>query len=157
MAKIKPLKECPLFRSFSDKEIAVISKIVSEKKIPAGTPLFIEGMMGETLFIIKKGSVQTSRNIPGAGEMELAIIRSGEYFGEMSLLNGGAREVSARTVEETEFLTIDREDFQEFLKAEALVALRLVLALALNLAEKTRGGLAQIDEYLAWKAGQEKA
>ena len=156
MAKIKPLKECPLFKNFSDKEIAVLSQIVSEKKIPAGTPLYIEGMIGETLFIIKKGSVQTSRNIPGVGERELAAIKSGEYFGEMSLLAGGTREVSARTVEETEFLTIDREDFQELLKTEALIALRLVMALALNLAEKTRGGLDQIDEYLAWKAGQEK-
>lgn len=157
MAKIKPLKECPLFRNFSDKEIAVISKIVSEKKIPAGTPLFIEGMIGETLFIVKKGSVQTSRNIPGVGETSLATIQSGEYFGEMALLSEGPREVSARTVEETDFLTIDREDFQEFLKTDALVALRLVMALSINLSEKTRGGLAQIDEYLAWKSGQENS
>jgi CRP-like cAMP-binding protein len=156
MAKIKPLKECPLFKSFSDKEIAVISRIVSEKRIPAGTPLYIEGMIGETLFIIKKGSVQTSRNIPGVGETPLAAIQSGEYFGEMALLAEGPREVSARTVEETDFLTIDREDFQEFLKTDALIALRLVQALALSLSEKTRGGLDQIDEFLAWKAGQEK-
>jgi len=157
VAKIKPLKECPLFKSFSDKEIAVISQIVSEKKIPAGTPLFIQGMIGETLFIIKKGSVQTSRNIPGVGETALATIQNGEYFGEMALLSEGPREVSARTVEETDFLTIDREDFQEFLKTDALIALRLVQALSLNLSEKTRSGLAQIDEFLAWKAGQEKS
>jgi CRP-like cAMP-binding protein len=90
------------------------------------------------------------------GETPLAAVQSGEYFGEMALLAEGPREVSARTVEETDFLTIDREDFQEFLKTDALIALRLVQALALSLSEKTRGGLDQIDEFLAWKAGQEK-
>jgi CRP/FNR family transcriptional regulator len=151
MAKIKPLKDCKLFRDFADKEIALISQIVSEKKIPEGTPIFVEGMLGDTLFIIRKGLVRISRNIPEVGEMELGIIENGGFFGEMALVDGGSRAVSARTLKETELLTIDREDFLKLIKKETAVAMQLVMAIAQGVTEKTRQNLALIDEYLKWR------
>lgn len=156
MAKIKPLKECPLFKDFSDKEIALLSQIVSEKKIPAGTPLFVEGMMGDTLFIVKKGLVRITRNIPDLGEMELIQCQDGEYFGEMALIDGGGRAVSARTVDDTELLTIDREDFTKLKKKEPAVAVHLVIAIAQSLGRKTQENLGLIDEYIVWRKGKGK-
>ena len=151
MAKIKPLKECPLFKDFSDKEIALVSQIVSEKKIPGGTPLFVEGMMGDTLFIVKQGTVKITRNVPGLGEVGLGEYMDGEYFGEMALVDGGTRAVSARTAEDTELLTIDREDFQKLKKKEPAVAVQLVIAIARGLGAKTQKNLGLMDEYLAWR------
>lgn len=156
MAKIKPLKECPLFKDFNDKEIALVSQIVSEKKIPGGTPLFVEGMMGDTLFIVKQGTVKISRNVTGLGEVGLGEYVDGEYFGEMALVDGGTRAVSARTVEDTELLTIDREDFQKLRKKEPAVAVQLAVAIARGLGMKTQKNLGLIDEYLVWRKEKEK-
>ena len=151
MAKIKPLKDCKLFRDFADKEIALVSRIVSEKKIPEGTPIFVEGMLGDTLFVIKKGLVRITRNIPGVGEQELGTIEDGGFFGEMALIDGGTRAVSARTLKETELLTIDREDFLRLTKKETAVAMQLLVAIARGVTEKTRENLPLIDEYLKWR------
>ena len=156
MAKIKPLKDCLLFRDFSDKGIALISQAVSEKKIPKGTPIFVEGMLGDTLFVVKKGKVSISRSLPGVGEVELGVIESGGYFGEMALIDGGNRAVSARTLVDTEVLTVDRDDFLRLVEKEMLVAMRLVMAIAKGITNRTRDNLSMIDEYLTWRLGKKE-
>ena len=156
MAKIKSLKDCLLFRDFSDKGVALISQAVSEKKIPKGTPIFVEGMLGDTLFVVKKGKVSISRSLPGVGEVELGVIESGGYFGEMALIDGGNRAVSARTLVDTEVLTVDRDDFLKLVEKEMLVAMRLVMAIAKGITNRTRDNLSMIDEYLTWRLGKKE-
>ena len=152
MAKIKALKETELFKNLTDKEIAVISQVVTEKTMPKNTPLFVENMLGESLFIIKSGSVQVSKVIPGIGEQNLLVLGAGDFFGEMALLNGGARMVSAKAVEETELLIITRDDFKGLLDKEPASCLKFLQGIITVFINRVRGSNELISEFIAWKS-----
>jgi CRP/FNR family cyclic AMP-dependent transcriptional regulator len=152
MAKIKALKETELFKDLTDKEIAVISQVVTEKTMPKNTPLFVENMLGESLFIIKSGSVQVSKVIPEIGEQNLLVLGHGDFFGEMALLNGGARMVSAKAVEETELLIITRDDFKGLLDKEPASCLKFLQGIIAVFINRIRGSNQLISEFIAWKS-----
>ncbi|MCM8781850.1 MAG: cyclic nucleotide-binding domain-containing protein, partial [Candidatus Omnitrophica bacterium] len=94
-AKIKPLREHPLFRNFSDNEIAILSKFVEEKNIAAPTPLFLENMKGQSMYIIVTGAVQLAKMVSEGETRTLTTLGPGDFFGEMALIEDGPRQVSA--------------------------------------------------------------
>ncbi len=85
-------------------------KIGYEKKLTPGEIIFKEGDAGNEMYLIKSGSVKITKKI-GGKEKVLAILKEGDFFGEMSVLDGSLRSASATTEEETELITIDREAF----------------------------------------------
>lgn len=151
MAKIKPLKENELFKEFSDKEIATISQIVGEKAFPKGTPIFVENMLGESLFIIKSGSVEIRRNMGGLGDSLVTTLGPGEFFGEMALFEGGPRLVSAKTQEDTELLIIAGDDYKALIEKEPLTCLKLFLAIIKVFTKRIHDILPLAEEFLSWK------
>jgi len=152
MAKIKPLRENDLFKDFSDKEIAVVSQIVSEKAYPKGTPIYVENMLGESLFIVKSGSVEIKKNLGAGGENLVAVIGPGELFGEMAILEGGPRLVSAKAQEETELLMISGDDFKAFMEKEPVVCLKLFLGIIKMFTRRIRELMPLVEEFLSWKS-----
>ena len=85
-------------------------KIGYEKKLTPGEIIFKEGDAGNEMYLIKSGSVKITKRI-GGKEKVLAVLKEGDFFGEMSVLDGSLRSASATTEEETELITIDREAF----------------------------------------------
>lgn len=85
-------------------------KIGYEKKLTPGETIFKEGDVGNEMYLIKSGSVKITKRI-GGKEKVLAVLKEGDFFGEMSVLDGSFRSASATTEEETELVTIDREAF----------------------------------------------
>jgi len=85
-------------------------KIGYEKKLTPGEIIFKEGDPGNEMYLIKSGSVKITKRI-GGKEKVLAVLKEGDFFGEMSVLDGSFRSASATTEEETELVTIDREAF----------------------------------------------
>ena len=63
--------------------------------------------------------------------------------------------MSARTLEDTHFLTIDREDFLKLIQENTVVSMKLILAITRSLSSKTQKNFELIDEYLAWRAERE--
>src|SRR4030042_2511915 len=92
MAKIKPLKECELFRSLEDREIGLLAKAVEEKAIAANTPLFYENMMGEAMYLVASGAIQLSKMLAEGEGKTLTTLGPGDYFGEMALLEARSEE-----------------------------------------------------------------
>ena len=156
MAKIKQIKESELFKDFSDKEIAVISQIVSERKFPANTPIFVENMLGESLFLIKSGTIEISKNIPQIGETKFLTIGAGEFFGEMAVLDGGSRLVSAKVTEEAELLIMSGDAFKTLSESEPMVCLKMLLSIIKITTKRFRENIANFDEFMAWKLGYKK-
>ena len=57
MSKQAALKACPLFKGFSESGMAMMEKITRERKIPANTPIFVEDMVAESMFVVMMGVV----------------------------------------------------------------------------------------------------
>ena len=109
--KIERLKEVPLFEGCSQRQLRSVAKIARVFDVGANTVLTRAGEPGDEFFLLLDG---TARVVVSA-EKHVAV-HPGEFFGEMSLLDGGPR--SATVVADTpiRLLVITRRHFSELLK-----------------------------------------
>jgi CRP/FNR family cyclic AMP-dependent transcriptional regulator len=98
----------------------------------AGEVLFREGDQGDVMYVIREGEVRISKSA-GDGEKTLAILGAGEFFGEMSILNAKPRNATAEVVEPSKLLVINARTFEQMVKSNAEIAIRLVKKLAMRL------------------------
>ena len=89
------LREVALFEQLRDEELAEVAGMFRERTYRKNDIIFFEEDTGNYMYIVKDGRVKVSRLLPNGKEMILAFRETGEYFGEMSLLDGGT---SAATV-----------------------------------------------------------
>jgi CRP-like cAMP-binding protein len=71
---------------------------MSERLIPfsAGSVIFRQGYPGEHAYIIQSGTVEIYKELPNGDEEQLALLQTGEMFGELALLDDAPRSASAR-------------------------------------------------------------
>jgi CRP-like cAMP-binding protein len=95
----------------------------------AGEQLVKQGDPGESLFIIKSGSVSVFVRSEDGRSVYANQLNAGDFFGEMSLLTGEARAASIRANEETEVIIIDKEAFSNVLTQDPTILDRFLAAL----------------------------
>jgi CRP-like cAMP-binding protein len=91
--------------------------------------VFAEGEPGNELFIIQKGSV-TIAKIVDENEVLLAVLKPGDIFGEMALLEAKPRNASAVAYEECQLLAVNRANFQKMISSQPQLIARLTTLLA---------------------------
>ncbi len=84
---------------------------ISERAFDKGEYVFRQGDVGDRIYIVKTGEVEVIREEPPRGEVVLARLGRGQYFGEMALLTDAPRNASVRAATEVIALAIDRADF----------------------------------------------
>lgn len=152
MTAVEALQQAPLFKDFTETGLRIFAAVAQEKTIPAGAPLFVENMVGESLFIVKSGSVRITQK--GAdGERELAVLGAGEHLGEMALLGKSVRLVSAVAATPCEVLEISQRDFARLQPQKPQACLKLALAIAADVAAKVAGNRDLMRELGARKSG----
>lgn len=85
----------------------------------AGETIFLEQEKGDEFFFIEQGKVKIS-HIDKANEFVIAVLRNGEFFGEMAILNQEERNASAIAFEPTRLLVLNKETFMQSLGVEIL-------------------------------------
>ena len=91
--------------------------------------VFCEGEPGDELFIIQKGSVKIIK-ITESGEILLAVLKSGDIFGEMALLESKPRAAGAVAYEDCQLMAVNRENFRQMIKAQPQLIARLTTLLS---------------------------
>jgi CRP-like cAMP-binding protein len=129
------LEKNVLFKGFTGIGLRLFAGIAQEKSIPAGTPLFVENMVGESLFIVKSGAVRITQRTE-SGEKELALVGPGEHLGGLALLGKTVRLVSAIAATPCEVLELANRDFQRLQPEKPQACLKLALAIAADLASR---------------------
>ena len=94
--------------------------------------LFEEGDLGTEMFIIQEGSVEVFKTIDGI-ENRLAVLEKGDFFGEMSILEDLPRNATARALEHTKVLRINGATFDQMLRNNPEIAVRMMRKLSRRL------------------------
>jgi CRP-like cAMP-binding protein len=136
MSKQTVMKSCSLFRGFSESGMAMMEKIARERKIPANTPIFVEDMVAESMFIVVLGVVRLSIRPADGQDQILEKLAPGEAFGELSLLIGGHRMVTATAETDCDVLEISRRDFAKLQKQRPQVCLKLMISIVNQFGQK---------------------
>ena len=96
---------------------------------PRNSMVFAEGEPGNELFIIQKGSV-TIAKIVDDNEVLLAVLKPGDIFGEMALLEVKPRMASAVAYEECQLLAVNQTNFERMIQTQPQIIARLTTLLA---------------------------
>ncbi|HEX5180249.1 MAG TPA: cyclic nucleotide-binding domain-containing protein [Gemmatimonadaceae bacterium] len=137
-ATIDVLRTLPIFSGLSTDELARVSELCEEKTYASGDYIFREGEPGNRLFIVIEGEVRISRQIPGAGEEALAVLKPGAMFGEMAVFDRSERSTDAISHGGTRVITISRAEFEMLLDFHRDIAYKVLWAVVRVLSGRLR-------------------
>ncbi len=127
-----------LFRSLPIQERKNILGKFTVEIFPPGATVLEEGAPGDSLYIIKKGQVEVYTVDMQGAPVNLAQLKEGDFFGEISLLKGQPRTASIRVLQEAELLRLAKNDFDQIIKGHPEVKQILEESLLLRLESKMK-------------------
>ncbi len=127
------LKNVPMFSALSDENIEKIAPLLKKQKYKKNTMILMEDDSGDSLFVIEDGSVKITRYSEDGREVILSILGEGDFFGEMSILDGESRSANVVALENSEICILSRDDLLDILEKYPSVAIALLEELALRL------------------------
>jgi CRP/FNR family cyclic AMP-dependent transcriptional regulator len=122
------LAEVPLFSLLDAQERGVLSARLDVVRIPKGEHVFHGGDPGDSLYIVQDGEVEIYVKNDTGERIVLERARSGDFFGEISLLDGEARTASAVVEEALTAVVVDRADLEELFRMRPAAAMDLLTA-----------------------------
>jgi CRP/FNR family cyclic AMP-dependent transcriptional regulator len=135
--RVRVLADTPLFTSFSEAELVRLAQSSRSRTYREGEIIFMRDDPGNGLYVIQSGTVKISIEAPDGQETLLAILRGGECFGELAVLDGRARSASATAMERTETVFVSRDEFLRFLDEHRDAMHKVVLILCQRLRDSS--------------------
>ncbi len=137
MSIINPemLRTIPLFELLDEEETRALAEQLERKTFWAGQMIFQQGDPGGAMYVIQSGKVELFIKDKGGERVTLGILHAGEIFGEFSLLDNDPRSASAKAVQETHVLAVDRHDLEILFKAHDGAAFDLLAMLSRRIRE----------------------
>jgi CRP/FNR family transcriptional regulator, cyclic AMP receptor protein len=147
------LKGSALFKNFTDTGLAIVASVAQAKQFPASTPLFVENMIGDGLYVIATGKVRLTVRGPNGQEIVLGSLGAGDSLGEAALLRTGPRLCSATAEISTSVLEISRRDIAMLQRTKPQACLKLMMGVVELIGERLRSADPEFKQFLAWRMG----
>ncbi len=116
--KSSDLRKYRYFSSLSDEALEAMSAKLEIVSLPKGTQVIKEGDVGDSFYFVRDGRLEVTMLTKSGQEAKLAVISSGQGFGEMSLLTGATRFCTVRATTNVMLYRLSKEDFEEIVWRE---------------------------------------
>ena len=103
----------PLFAGFSQEEFNDFTKVMNVHPLPGGLTIVEQNDQGKSVYLIASGSVNVYTTLLSGERVDLAVLRSGDFFGEISFLTGKPRTATVETAEDAVILEITEDKLRE--------------------------------------------
>jgi CRP-like cAMP-binding protein len=143
------LRSVPIFSELTEADFSSLAKVANRRRYPKDSVVFFENEQGDFFFMILEGRIKVTILGDDGREVILSLLGSGDFFGEMALLDNEPRSATAIAVEDSELLSLHRNDFQSVLSdnRSIMVGLIKVLTARLRRANHQISTLALLDVY----------
>ncbi len=148
------LGHIPLFGNLGLAERQVRARLLQPKRFSRGEAIVWVGEEGREFFVIEQGKVAITLPDDHGRELQLASLGPGQFFGEISLLDGGPRTATARAETDCTLMELGREDFLRFVEKNPAAAIHVLTVLGQrqrDTNEKLRG-IKNVNEVMAEKS-----
>jgi len=122
------LRRVPLFAGLDRKELEMLGKLIKEQRYDAGATIVKSGAGGHGLYIIREGKVTVIRD-----GQQVATMGPGQFFGEISVLDGGPRTADVRAESDTVCLTLVSWEVKPLLMENASITYKMLLEMVKRL------------------------
>src|SRR5258708_28761794 len=120
------LTTIPLFKQLSSDALEKLSGLMVKEAHKAGDTIFLTGERGDALYVVDSGKVRIWVRDGEGNEVTLSELEPGNFFGEMSVLDGGKRSANATAAVDTTLHCLPRKEFEGFLVEHPQAALELI-------------------------------
>src|SRR6058998_2279885 len=127
------LRRVPLFAGLSDEEFRELETIFQPRAYRKNQVIFVEEETGEYMYVVIAGKVKASKTSATGKETILAIHQPGDFFGEMSLLDGKTSPATVSAMEDCKIATISKADFFLYLMKNEKVVQQIIRVLCRRL------------------------
>jgi uncharacterized membrane protein len=126
---LEALRSVPLFASLGDDAAKDLRNLLAEQNVANNTRLFRQGDKGDAMYLIESGRIRISITDHDKKEVTLAELAQGDFFGEMSIIDGRQRSADAWVIEDSRLAILSRQAFLSFVRSNQDVALEMLNAL----------------------------
>lgn len=146
--RLARLAEISLFSQLTPNELSIIDGLLHHRDFLAGEIVFDEGEEGQAIYIVEDGEISIDR--PSLGELgHVAMLKSGDFFGDMALLDNLPRAAQARASGPVRLAVFFRADFLALMDTHARIASKIALQMAREMGRRLR--LVHSSEAQAWR------
>lgn len=133
------LSQFRLFAGFKREELEALVVLCEEENHQAGDRIFEQGSTGLCMYVILKGSVRVVHDSDGQS-VELAVLKEGDFFGELSLIDDEPRSASVIALEDCQLLVVTRMVVGVLAGIKPGAAIQLLAAIGRSLVKRLRTG-----------------
>lgn len=119
-------KKVSLFSSLSDKDLSMITNLITRKTFNKGDIIFSEGEEFDKLFIINQGSIKVFKSTNEGKEQILYILKEGDFLGDLNLLKKDNFKFSAAALETVGMCIIHKQDFDNLIKTNPDISIKFL-------------------------------
>lgn len=130
------LRQVDFLRSLRDEELRMLVPGVVVQRFGAGEAIVREGDDGDSLFIIRQGTVEVLVGAPDGKQVHIRDLSPPAFFGEMALMTGERRTATIRAKSDVELLELNREAFGELFKNHPETATQMGEVIAFRMTER---------------------
>lgn len=143
------LKQVTIFRGLGDDALERLASVLKPLEFAKEALIVGQDDQGDSLFLIETGKVKVVLYGEKGREVILTTFKTGDFFGEMSLLDGQPRSANVLALESSRLLMLAREDFVRTLADYPAMALNILAEMSLRLrhADEIIGNLTLLDVY----------
>ena len=125
----------PLFADMSADELDRIVSVAIPRSFLKGVRVFHEGDDSDACYVVRSGELRVTREHSDGRAIALATLGTGDFFGELAMLDGGARSASVETLTDAELLALPAMDMRRVIAQHGDIAAKLIVALTRRLRE----------------------
>ena len=144
------IKSSVMLQDFTEGDLDKLAGLCEMREMGEGTTVFIENMPGESLFLIKKGTIRISRMFAEGDEKTLVVLGPEDIFGEMAVIDGLPRAATARVAEDADLISLSKKNLEKLCREDAALALKLVRNIVKVFSKRVREANEEYRDMLIW-------
>ncbi|MEY2492138.1 MAG: hypothetical protein QOH24_1089 [Verrucomicrobiota bacterium] len=123
------LRSVPLFAALDDAAVEELCALLAPLQFETGTTIFHVGDVGDAMYLIDDGRVRISVTDADGRDVILAELGSGDFFGEMAMLDRHGRSANAIVTQQARLAMLTRENFLAFVSSDSRIVLEMLSAI----------------------------
>jgi len=125
-SNIEAIKRSDISAGLSDEQCQVLADIIEIHNMSDGDVLISEGHTDNRLFMIDRGRLEVTRGTPGGDWVTLAILKDGDFAGEMGFIDGSVHSATLRSMGNTRVLSLSRDDLESLIDSNPHLVYKLM-------------------------------
>jgi CRP-like cAMP-binding protein len=131
------LADCPILSNLVGSDVECLLEGAKSLRFETGEAVFRRGDPGDSVFLVRSGSVVVQALCAGGGSVVVNVVKPGEIFGEMAVLAGTTRSATVTALEACELLAISQSEFLALLVNHPGLGIRVLGAVSERLRRLT--------------------